>query len=376
MQPFLSKKVEDKSIVWFQQPNAYVVFDPIVESIFSKISEGFPLESIEAFCKETIDAPDHAIRDFVSDTARMYHENTNPQGKETPEAPVLQTPTHFSSKKYYNINNALFYIEYETEFLESEIHPAIAHLELEVDPIDSEVFHYQLFEQEETLVFLKNKELIGRWSVSEVHVLKGKVSMHVLIDIYKRPEADWMGVFHASAVSNGKDSLLFLGDSGNGKSTSLALLHAHGYPCIADDFVPVDSNQHIRSHPAAISIKKNSVPVLLPHYPELKSSAEFHFKSLNKIVRYLPPKKIAYDLELPCKALIFIKYDANIELEVSPISQVAAFEQLVPDAWISPLANNAQTFLDWFSKLPCYQLTYADTPKMIATVTQIFNDEL
>ena len=376
MQPFLSKKIEDKSIVLFQQPNAYVVFDPIVESIFSKISEGFPLESIETFCKKIIEAPDHLIRDFVSDTARMYHENTNPLREKTPEEPVLHIPRSFRTKKYYSIHKAHFYIEYETEFLESEIHPAIAHLELEVAPTESKVFHYQLFEQEETLVFLKNKELIGRWPISEAHVLKGKVSMHVLIDIYQRPEAGWMGVFHASAVSNGKDSLLFLGDSGNGKSTSLALLHAHGYPCIADDFVPIDNNQQVRSHPAAISIKKNSVPILLPHYPELKSSAEFHFKSLNKIVRYLPPKKIDYDLELPCKALIFIKYDANIELDVSPISSIKAFEQLVPDAWISHLAHNAQTFLDWFSKLPCYQLTYADTPKMIATVTQIFNDEL
>jgi ABC-type sugar transport system ATPase subunit len=33
-----------------------------------------------------------------------------------------------------------------------------------------------------------------------------------------------MGVFHALAVSNQQKTVLFLGDSGNGKSTSLALL--------------------------------------------------------------------------------------------------------------------------------------------------------
>ena len=374
MQPFLSQQLEDNYIVWFQHPNAYAIFEPIVAAIISKISEGIPLETIEIFCKETIDAPIHVIRSFVSDTARMYHENTRPLTKEIPEENRFHIPTHFSAKKYYKIHTTIFCIAYETEFLESEIHPAIAHLE--DAPTASTVMQYQVFEHEETLVFLKNEQFIGSWPVSEIHLLKGKISMHVLIDIYQQPESEWMGVFHASAVSNGKESLLFLGDSGNGKSTSLALLHAHGFPCIADDFVPVDSNQHIRSHPAAISIKKNSVSTLLPYYPELENSAEYHFKSLNKIVRYLPPETIDYDLHIPCKALVFIQYDATVPLEISPMSKQLAFQQLVPDAWISPLPANAERFLDWFAKLPCYQLTYADTSKMIATVTKLFNNDL
>jgi serine kinase of HPr protein (carbohydrate metabolism regulator) len=50
-----------------------------------------------------------------------------------------------------------------------------------------------------------------------------------------------MGIFHASAVSNGEKSILLLDDSGNGKSTSLGLLQANGFTCLADDFIPINS---------------------------------------------------------------------------------------------------------------------------------------
>lgn len=47
--------------------------------------------------------------------------------------------------------------------------------------------------------------------------------------------------------------MLFLGDSGNGKSTSLSLLQANGFTCLADDFVPVDANtKKVYSFPAVI----------------------------------------------------------------------------------------------------------------------------
>ena len=100
--------------------------------------------------------------------------------------------------------------------------------------------------------------------------------MELIQAIHQNNEADWMGVFHASAVGNSKKTVLFLGDSGNGKSTSLAILQANGFACIADDFVPIDvKKQEVYSFPAAISIKKNSLKTLLPIYPELATTAEY-----------------------------------------------------------------------------------------------------
>ena len=201
--------------------------------------------------------------------------------------------------------------------------------------------------------------------------------MKLVEHIHQKSENEWMGVFHASAISNGKESMLFLGDSGNGKSTSLALLQANNFTCLADDFVPIDvKNQEVFSFPSAISIKKKSLETLLPIYPELGSSAEYNFKRLNKIVRYLTPNNSNYSSHLPCKALIFIKYKKDSDINIKKISNIDAFEQLVPDSWLSPIKQNAETFLKWFSKLPCYQLTYSNNEKMITTVSKIFNDDL
>ncbi|MDP5106165.1 MAG: hypothetical protein NWQ31_08340, partial [Polaribacter sp.] len=172
-------------------------------------------------------------------------------------------------------------------------------------------------------------------------------------------------------------SILFLGDSGNGKSTSLALLQANGFTCLADDFVPMDAKkQEVYSFPAAISIKKNSLKTLLPIYPELETSAEYNFVRLNKIVRYLKPNNDDFFAHLPCNDLVFIKYEKDAKLSCKEISKIDAFQQLIPDSWLSPKKENAQIFLDWFTGLKCYQLTYSENEKMIATVSKLFTDDL
>ena len=219
-------------------------------------------------------------------------------------------------------------------------------------------------------------EFIGAWESKNVHYFQGKFSMKIIECIYNKNEAEWMGVFHASAINYKNDNILILGDSGNGKSTSLALLQTQGFQCIADDFVPIDQAHDVYSFPAGISIKKKALSVLLKEYPTLETSAEYHYERLKKTVRYLPPEKIDYHKKVPCKALVFIKYDESVDFEISEISKLKAFEHLVPDSWISSVPQNAATFLEWFEKLPCYQLTYSNNELMYSAIKCIFEDEL
>ena len=145
---------------------------------------------------------------------------------------------------------------------------------------------------------------------------------------------------------------------------------------MADDFVPIDIyNKEVHSFPASISIKKNSLDTLLPLYPELASTSEFHFKRLNKVVRFIKPNNLNNIQSLPCNELVFIKYKKGQSLEFTEINKIDAFSKLVPDSWLSPKKENVNVFLDWFSKLNCYQLTYSDNVEMIQTVTKLFNNE-
>ena len=68
--------------------------------------------------------------------------------------------------------------------------------------------------------------------------------------------------------------------------------------------------------------------------------------------------------------------DKSVDEDFKKISKINAFQQLVPDSWLSPKKENAQIFLNWFKKLNCYQLTYSNNEKMIETVTKIFNNDL
>ena len=185
------------------------------------------------------------------------------------------------------------------------------------------------------------------------------------------------GGFSCICSKQPKKSGTFLGDSGNGKSTSLALLQKHGFQCMADDFVPIAAaTKEVYCFPAAISIKNSSLPTLAPWYPELNDTKEYHLKSLDKRVRYLPPTYTDTKTHLPCKDLVFIKYQKESELSFSKLSKEDAFRQLVPDSWLSPKKENASIFLEWFAIVNCYQITYSITNEMLASVTKIFNDDL
>lgn len=369
------KEIESKSIVWFEPSNQYLVVEPITARIINDISEKKELQTVASELENDLDIPYEKAIDFIIDLEeKLVKPNMDIEKGTYSNKTNFSRPETFEYTKYYSINSKTFKIEYSTEFEVSLIHPKFAHLETKV--LDTFDQSFQIFNHRNHICFVINDELIDSWSQKEIHYFQGKVSMKIIENIYDKLEEQWMGVFHASALSHQDNSILLLGDSGNGKSTSLALLKAHGFNCVADDFVPIDNQQKVYAFPAGISIKKTAVNHLLRHYPELASTAEYYYERLGKTVRYIPQTDINYDATFPCKALVYIKYDPTVEFEIKKISNVFAFESLVPDSWISQKPENVRVFLDWFSSLPCYQLTYSNNEKMINEIGQLLkNDE-
>ncbi|MDO6674872.1 hypothetical protein Q4517_04835 [Tenacibaculum sp. 1_MG-2023] len=368
----IKRNIDNKSIVWFQDNNEYLVVAPLVTEILSLLNQNVDKQEITTQITKQINITYKEAFSLVIDIEALLISS-----KETNSKSKLLTvikPTSFASIKYYKIKDIILEVKYASDIEISLIHPKFAHLETEETKNINHKF--EVFSNDNAISFSVDDIIIDTWSLKEIHYFQGKFSMELVQKIHQKDENQWMGVFHASAVSNGTNTILCLGDSGNGKSTSLALLQASDFTCLADDFVPIDTSLNVHSFPSAISIKKNSLETLLPLYPELKMSAEYHFKRLNKVVRYLPTNNHNYSLKCPCKALIFIKYQENSDLIINKISNITAFEQLVPDSWLSPLPQNVKIFLNWFEKLPCYQLTYSDNKKMISTVSKIFTDEL
>ena len=373
---FLSKTADDKTIVWFENSNEYIILENTTADILKRLSKGISVNEIAEALSKKLSVPKEKAIDFILDLEkRVYEPKNNKQEEIINDYRDIEIPKVFEFIKYYKINNLIFKVSFLSEKELSLVHPKFSHLV--IDKSDKFDVEFDVFINNKFIFLFVDQKIVGAWNNKNIHYFQGKFSMLLIQKIHQKEEDEWMGVFHASAVSNEKKSILFLGDSGNGKSTSLALLQANGFTCLADDFVPMDvEKREVYSFPSAISIKKNSLETLLPIYPELETSAEYNFKRLNKIVRYLKPNNKNYFSHLPCNELVFIKYEKNSDLICTKISKVDAFQQLVPDSWLSPKKENAQIFLDWFDSLTCYQLTYSNNKEMIQTVSKIFNNEL
>ena len=106
-----------------------------------------------------------------------------------------------------------------------------------------------------------------------MHEFQGKFSMELIFSFYNKTEYDWMGVFHASTISKNNNSIMFTGDSGNGKSTLVSVLMANGFNVIADDFSPtLRSDLKTYCFPAAISVKEKFFNLIEQLYPDIINS--------------------------------------------------------------------------------------------------------
>ena len=374
----MSLPLDGKTVLWLSEFNKYIVTETPFDKIIELIYTGKNQEQILEYCIGKLNfSPDNAnqIIKKIKLNLEEIQSNVNMLHNEIPSTAI--PPATFNCKRYYEINGIIFLFEYETDKIEFLIHPKFAHLEIPAT-LDF-INHFQVFKAESEIILVVDGKTIGNWPKEMEHFMTGKVSMEILQKIYGNEENDWMAVFHASAITNGKESIMFLGDSGNGKSTIAAILMASGLHLLADDFVPVDAKSgKVYNFPAALSVKKKALDLLIPLYPQLALAKEFYYKGLDKTVRYLPalPFPENNSFYYPCRALIFVKFKKDSGFKLKRIPKDEAFKQLIPDSWISPLPENALFFLNWFIKLPCYQITYSDNVKMVNTIKNLFQDDL
>ena len=372
----ISQDIDNKTVLWFESSNEYLVVEKKTAAIINQLHQGISEDTICNKLSIDLDIPFEKTMDFIVELKEtVYLPKLNKKEEFVDDYENVKKPDDWFSIKYYTIYGKSFKVKFENEELLSLIHPKFAYLESNVAVKNKNIF--EVFKSNGYIFLYVDDLFVGAWSKKEAHFFQGKFSMELIQKIYHTSENDWLGIFHASAVAKNEKSILFLGDSGNGKSTSLALLQANGLTCLADDFVPFSAeNLHVYSFPSAISIKKNSVAVLLPHYPTLKSLAEYEIKGVNKVVRYLPPSQSKVSRHMICKDLVFIKYKEGSNFMFKQISKTTAFEKLVPDSWISPLRENVSRFLDWYSSVNCYELIYSNNQEMLEKVEELFSDEL
>lgn len=186
-------------------------------------------------------------------------------------------------------------------------------------------------------------------------------------------------VLHASSVNIKGDSVAFLGDVGQGKSTTAFALNKNGHPLISDDILP-------------IHISEKNLPFVYPGYPRLRLTPKF--------VSYIEPysdkleneynstKKLIYSQsgfsseQIPLKAAYILEKGENFE--VKRLSQKEALINLIKNSYCLPVFNNLEKKRNFIQcanivkDVPVKKLTVKNSldklPELVKIIENDFNN--
>jgi len=365
--PFsLTQKISNKEcIVWLKRSNKYIVLDSkILELIKNKSSlssKDFLVEITKSLNVSSGIAKkiDKDIVDLLIETKEIELKPFKKYTSKVKDCKLIQ---------YYSFNDIILKICFENEQTKSLIHPKYSHLA--IDNTNNYDVEYKIFNSDNKLFIFKNNQFVGSWKNTELHEFQGKFSMELICSFYNKTEHDWMGVFHASTISKDNRSIMFTGDSGNGKSTLVSVLMVNGFNVIADDFTPI-LRQDFKTYcfPSAISIKEKSYSLMEQLHPGLINSKQYYISELKGAVKYLPP--ISQENSANCSSVVWVKYSEGSENTMNKVSIQDALKKFLPDAWISNKEANAKAFLKWINKTEFYELNYSSNQKAIKLVSSL-----
>ena len=399
--PYLKKKIESAFLVWFQNSNSYLRLEEPAWFVFRRITRRFRAETIAAefalryglsieesntfvqdiSCRtELMNRAEPALDagQLVSKPTLAFRMNRTEPALDSANQSITEGNEHHFlpwSTYHYRLGNRGFTFFYETQAFEDYLHPLISHLGIPDKQDDCPLF--ELFAFHERIVFRFNGEVKGSWTIDETHLVKGMIFMFLVNVMHNKTDADWLMTVHASAITNGKKTILFTAAPGNGKTTIAALLQSRGYRIIADDFVPIERNSlKTWPFPIAMSVKEGSMELLSPLMPGLLQKP-VNCISPEKSVRYLPPAgSIGESSEaFPVREIILISYNPEVDLVWEKLDTLSGVKLFLDQAWVSPGRENAQAFLDRIVPLPFYQLTYSNNEKALEVLTKLFDHD-
>ncbi|MDP2337235.1 MAG: hypothetical protein Q8N05_12460 [Bacteroidota bacterium] len=377
--PHIKKKIGRAYLVWFQNSNLYLQLEEPAWFVFSKTIKRYKPDTIvEAFSVRygiSLGESSSFVREIRLKIEKMNQtDHVRDQVNEFSIDLNKLTFLPFSVHRY-RLGNKLVEFSFETHIFEHYLHPLICHFETTEEV--NEITLFELFAHQEQIVFRFNGEVKGIWTKDETQLAKGLIFMFLINVMYDKTDTDWLMTVHASAITNGKKTILFSAPPNHGKTTIAALLQKLGYQLISDDFVPIDRNS-LMAHPfpIAMSVKETSMYLLSPLFPALNQKP-LNYISLEKSVRYLAPdfNRSMQEAVFPVHEFIFIHYDRSVDFIWEKLDPVRAVKLLLDQAWIVPTRGNAELLFNRILQMPFYQLTYSNNQKALDAITNLFDQD-
>lgn len=375
--PFIKKKIGQSYLVWFQNSNLYLQLKEPAWFVFSKTVKRYKTYTIaELFSfRYSISVKEsllfvHEIQTEIDKMNKPFHTPT----KIDQFATVLNKH-HYNpfSTHYYKLGNQVIAFAYESAHFESYIHPLISHFE--TTETQSYMPLFELFLYQERIAFRFNGEIKGLWAMDETQYVKGLIFMFLVNAMHDKTNDHWLMTVHASAITNGKKTILFSAEPGKGKTTFAALLQSNGYQVISDDFVPIDRHKfNAYPFPISISVKPGSMDLLTPLFPLLEEKP-LTYLTPEKSVRYIPPSNHfdILNMVFPVQELIFIEFNSEVEFTMEKLDPVIALKSLLDQVWVTPIHGNATLLLDRIMEISFFKLTYSNNQKALEAISDLFN---
>ena len=362
----------DTYVVWVAGINRYLQLKEPAFRVFEQWAKGRDKSGIIKTCSAQYSLPEEESIRFVDEITGQLDElfdAIRPEpGIQTTENNSLQSPEYHSDHTY-QIGHHFFRFIYRNEYLKDLFHPLFSHHETSVNPAESTCF--ELYTTGDRDAFRVNDSIVRFYQLEEIDAFQGAVFMEILNAFHGMNIDDWMGVLHASAVTDGKSAVIFTAPSGSGKSSIALLMMVNGFRILSDDFVPIAMQEpEIYHFPAGISVKPGAIPFLQEYFPHLGSGSH---KGSNETEVYLPPAGESGVLaSVTAKAIVFVNYDPSTEYELKRESNLEVMNQLIRQSWIAGTPDASEKFLKWYFNLPVYTLRYSNNMKAVEGMRVLF----
>ena len=375
--PIYSEKIGADFIVWFRASNNYIILNELLMKVYSIFIKSSSLSSFLTEVEQDLELDYDTQK--ATDLYQNFTEFIKDQNLKGPLEKTIEVNFSDSRRAFnetYSIEKHIVLIHYSSEYTKGLIHPKLMHLICNIKTKNKPTTVFDIYEEDNNLYLFKDEIFIGTYELFNSHLLQGRFAMEFLCVLHNKEEHDWLGTFHASTVSNGKEAIMLIGDSGNGKSTFSALLMASGLDLMADDITPVlAADKQVYKCPSAISIKQGAFELLNEYYPGFELLPKFKGSAKKGLLKYIAPKQNGTDesKKLPCSKIVYIKYDKEQDTTLSQSAADKVLRTLIPDSWISPKEENAKQFLNWLQDMSYYELKYSDNELAVSEFKKLFD---
>lgn len=371
MTDFRFRIVDEMYVVWIAGINRYLQLQEPAFRVFERWAADMQKTDIAKVCTEMYDLPEKESIRFVDEITGQVQDLFNKSGTK-PSSDSKEAfgagDQEFLSEHTYQIGNQFFRFIYRDQYLKDLVHPLFSHQETKSHLTNCTVF--ELWNTGNKDALLVNNTVSYEFSIEEIENFQGAVYMEILNALHGKVSSDWMGVLHASAVTDGGGAVLFTAPSGSGKSSIALLMMAEGFNILSDDFVPVAiKNPEIYHFPAGISVKKSAGHFLQEFISQPNIAI---LLANNETEVYLPTGENGLLCNVPAKAIVFVKYDPETEYELKRESNLQVMNLLIEQSWIAGTPEAAEAFLSWYFTLPVYTLRYSDNQKAVEGISGLF----